>query len=121
MDSIQVLFLIVIWSLPIIIFTTYYLKLDKEGQKNLRNEIKIEIKKPSILFGLGVPVIGLMLLFSGSISEMKPFTQIGLIILIISCFAIGIEGWIKKERKFSSNASLMLWGLILTVAYIYLT
>ena len=85
-----------------------------------RGEFRNELKKPSILLGLGVPAIGLLLLLSGTISGMNPLGHIGALILMISCFATAIAGSIRQERKFSSYASLILWGLIVTVAYIYL-
>lgn len=115
MDFIDVLFLIAIWTFPFIILTKKYLKMNKKE----REEFRHELKKPSIFLGIGIPTIGLLLIFSKFFSGINTLGYIGAIILSISCFATGIEGAIKKERSFLGNASLMLWGLITIVAYIY--
>ena len=116
MDFIQILSLIAIWGFPIGMLITSYLKLNKEDREKSRNELK----QTSILFSLGIPVIGLLLFFSGIVSGIKSLDHIGALILIVSCFAIAINGSIKKKRRFLESAFLILWGLILIVAYIYL-
>lgn len=116
MDFIQILSLIAIWGFPIGMLTTSYLKLNKEDRKKSRNELK----QTSILFSVGIPVIGLLLLFSGTVSGIKLLDHIGALILIVSCFAIAIRGSLKKKSRFLESAFLMLWGLILIGSYIYL-
>ena len=116
MDFIEILLLIALWTFPLIILTKDYLKMSKKEQE----EFKIDVKKPSIFLGIGIPAIGLLLLFSSPISGINALAHIGALILIISCFATAIAGFIKQKGSFLSNASLILWGLIITVAYIYL-
>lgn len=116
MDFFEVLLLIAIWISPTIYFITNYIKVGKEDQK----KVKEESKNSSIIFGLWLPVIGVLLLFTSAVSGMQVFTHIGAVLLIISYFSIGIRGWIKKEIKLPENAFLMLWGIILIVGYIYL-
>lgn len=115
MDFIEILLLIVLWTLPPIILTKDYLKMSKKE----REQFKIEVKQPSICFGIGIPAVGLLLLFSSPISGINTLGHIGATFLIISCFATAIAGLIKQEGSFLSNASLILRGLIITVVYIY--
>lgn len=115
MDFFEVLLLIAIWISPTIYFITNYIKADKEDQK----KVKDELKNSSVVFGLWLPVIGVLLLLSSTISGIQVFTNLGTIFLIISFFSIGIGGWLKKEGKFSENASLMLLGCILLGGYYF--
>lgn len=116
MELIRVLFLISVWVIPIIFVTNTYLKMNKEEQEKFRGELK----RPSVLFGLGIPVIGLLIFSTGFISTMKLLQHIGVIMVFISWLTTGVISWKKRKTGFITSAGLILLGVIGLVAYSYL-
>lgn len=116
MKLIQTLFLIVIWVIPVFLLLKNYLKMDKEE----RQEIKDELKTPSILLSGGSISIGFLLFSSGIISTVKLLQHIGAVMVIISWFALSIISWRKRKTSLIVSIGLILLGLIGIVAYIYL-
>ena len=83
MGVIQVFFKILLWEVPISLSETAYLKMNREEQREIRDDLK----RPSFLIGIGFTLLGLLLLLSSTISGMKLLNHIGAIMLIISCFS----------------------------------
>lgn len=71
-----------------------YLKLEKGEQEKFR----VELKYPTIVFGLCAPVLVLLLLFSGIFSATKPIQHIGTILLIISCLSLFTLSSLGRNR-----------------------
>ncbi|AIF42933.1 Fe3+-siderophore ABC transporter permease [Virgibacillus sp. SK37] len=106
----QILFLIVIWVLPAILFNC---KMDKKEQQELKNEFK----NPFALFGVGFVVIGLLLFSSGYISSLKLPQHIGAIMVVTSWFTTSIVGRKRKKVSFVTSIALMLLGVIGIAVY----
>lgn len=116
MELIRVIFLIAIWIIPIIFMTSIYLKMHKEEQVELREELK----RLSVLLCVVFPVIGMLIFSSGFISTMKLFQHIGVIMVFIGWFAISVISWKNRRIGFIKSIGLILLGLIGVVAYSYL-
>src|SRR5690554_5724188 len=116
MVLIRNLFLISLWVIPIIFMMNTYLKMSKEEQEKFR----VELKRPSVLFGLGIPVMGLLFFSTGLISTMKLLQHIGVIMVFISWFTTSVLSWKNRKTNLITNAGLILLGVIGLVAYSYL-
>lgn len=116
MELIQILFLIALWIIPMIFLTNTYLTMNKEEQEAFRGELK----RPSILLSLGIPVIGMLILFSGIISTMKLLQHIGATMVFLSWFATSIISWKKRKTGSITSVGLIMFGLIGVIAYRYL-
>ncbi|MGE7024519.1 Fe3+-siderophore ABC transporter permease [Solibacillus cecembensis] len=110
---IQVLFVILIWVIPIILVTNAYFKMDKEE----RQEFKNEFKQPLALFGVGLIIIGLLLAFSGIILTIEWIQHIGAIMVFISWLTTSIVNWKKGKTDFIKSAVLILLGVLGIAAY----
>ena len=117
MDIIVVIFLILLWGIPISISMISYRKATEEE----RHEIIKDLKRSSSLLGLGLACTGVMVLFSGSISQINWLLNAGAIMLIIGGLNAVIVGWIKQEIKLVRGIWFIIWLAAFTVAFVYLT
>ncbi|AXI00935.1 hypothetical protein DV702_15190 [Sporosarcina sp. PTS2304] len=69
---------IAIWIIPILFFASIYMKMDKKD----RGKFRTELKRPSVYLGMGIPVIGTLILFTGIFSATKWLQHIGVIMLL---------------------------------------
>ena len=104
MQLIQVLFLIAIWVIPALLMINTYLKMSAEERK----EIKAEFKQASVLLGVGFPVLGLLLYFSGFILTIKLLQFIGMGLVFIGFVTISILGWKRKKINFMLSIGIIL-------------
>jgi len=116
MEFVQILFLILIWILPIYFMINAYLKMDEEK----REELKSELRNPLILFVSGFVGLGVLLFSTGSISTVKLLQHIGMTMIFISWFTIIIVSWKRKKTGFITSVSLVLLGLVGIAAYEHL-
>ncbi|MBD1221901.1 Fe3+-siderophore ABC transporter permease [Virgibacillus halodenitrificans] len=116
MGFVQVLFLILIWVLPILFLINAYLKMDRDEKQ----EIKNDIKNPLALFGIGFIIIGLLLFFSGVILTVKKLQHIGAIMVLISWITTSIVSWKRGKTGFITSVVLILLGVMGIAAYSYL-
>lgn len=116
MGFIRILFLIAIWFIPIIFLINIYLKMNKKEQE----EFKRQLKRPSVLFGLGFPVIGMLMFLSGMILTVKLIQHFGATLVLISWFTTSLVSWKKGKTDFIKSAALILLGVIGFAVYIYL-
>ncbi len=105
----QVLFVTLIWVLPIIFLTNM--------NKEERQKFKSEFKHPLILFGVGLIIIGYLLLHSGHILENVLIQHIGAIMMFISWLTTIIVSWKKEKTGFITSAVLILLGVLGIAAY----
>ncbi|PIC80187.1 hypothetical protein CSV75_09515 [Sporosarcina sp. P18a] len=117
MDIIKVIFLILLWGIPISLSIISYRKATEEE----RHEIIKDLKRPSSLLGLCLASTGVMVLFSGSISQINWLFNAGVIMLIIGVLNAVIIGWIKQEIKLIRGIWVILWLAAFTIAFVYLT
>ncbi|MEK4531596.1 Fe3+-siderophore ABC transporter permease [Solibacillus sp. FSL K6-1554] len=110
---IQVLFVILIWVIPIILLTNAYFKMDEEE----RQEFKSEFKKPLALFCVGLLVIGFLLSLSGNILAIGLIQHIGATMVFISWFTTSVVNWKKGKTDFIKSAVLILLGVLGIAAY----
>ena len=113
---IRSLLLIAIWITPVIILTIIYLRMEKKEQEEFKNELK----RPAVLFGLGIPVIGILLFFSGIISTLKLLQHVGAVFILISWFTTAFISWKKGKTGFSQSVVLIVLGMIGAGVYSYL-
>ncbi|MEH7238094.1 Fe3+-siderophore ABC transporter permease [Bacillus sp. JJ1562] len=113
MSIVQVLFLILLWGIPIFRFINFYLKQDKEEQE----ELKKGIKSPSFLFVDGFRYIGLALFFSGIITSINVIQHFGAFMLFIGWFSGGIE---IRNKNIKRSIILMSFGIIGAVTYYFI-
>ncbi len=108
MSIIQVLFLFLIWAIPIFLFINTYLKTDKEEQQEFKNEMK----SPSFLLIGGFGCIGVLLFHSGNIATIKSLQHIGALMVFIGWFSGCIGSWKKSVKKSVGLMSLGVMGIV---------
>lgn len=116
MVFVQVIFVMLIWILPIILSTNAYLKMDKDEKQKIKNDIR----DPLALFVSGFSAIGLLLVFTGLISTVQVLQHIGFALVLISWFTTSIVSWKRKKTGFTTSIVLMLLGVFGMVSYSYL-
>ncbi|MFC4323319.1 hypothetical protein [Litchfieldia salsa] len=114
MSIVQILFLLLLWGLPIFIFFNMYLKQDKQEQE----EFIKGLKSPSFLFVDGSRVIGMGLFFSGMITSIMLIQHIGAFMLFFGWFAGGIEIWGSSVKR---GIIVLSFGVIGAATYYYIT
>jgi hypothetical protein len=113
MGRIKVLFIILIWAIPMFHIINTYIKTDKEEQQEFKNEMK----SPSFLLVGGFSCIGVLLFHSGNIATIKSLQHIGAFMVFFSWFFGCIASWKKSVRK---SVGLMLLGVMGVVTYCFL-
>lgn len=112
MQLIQAISLIAIWVIPTLLMINTYLKMSSEE----RNEMKAELKQVSVLFGIGLPVLGLLLYYSGFILTIKLLQYIGMGLVFIGLVTNSILAWKKKKINFMLSIGIILLSASAMVA-----
>lgn len=107
MNIIQVLFLILLWVIPIFLIINTYLKLDQDEQQSLKKEIKT----PSFLLTGGLGCIGVLIFSTGGIATIKILQHIGAFMVFFGLFSGCIATWKRSWIKSVSFLSLGVIGL----------
>ncbi|AWE07807.1 Fe3+-siderophore ABC transporter permease [Lysinibacillus sp. 2017] len=110
---IQVLFVILLWVIPIILVTNTYFKMDKEE----RQKLKTEFKSPLTFLCVGLLIIGFLLSLSGIILAIGLLQHIGVTMVFTSWFTTSIVNWKKGKTNFIKSAVLILLGVLGIAAY----
>ncbi|MCM3124501.1 MULTISPECIES: hypothetical protein [unclassified Mesobacillus] len=113
MGMIKVLFIILIWAIPIFYIINTYIKTDKEEQQEFKNEMK----SPSFLLIGGFSCIGVLLFHSGNIATIKSLEHIGAFMVFFGWFSGCIAFWEKSVKK---SVGLMSLGVMGVVTYCFL-
>jgi len=116
MKYVHVLFLMLIWILPIYLMTKAYLNMDRKEQQ----AFKSEFKNPLVRFVSGLAIIGLLLFSTGNIMTMEVLQHIGMIMIFICWFTISVISWRRKKIGFITSISLIMSGVIGMFVYRYL-
>ncbi|MFT9600699.1 hypothetical protein [Mesobacillus sp.] len=112
MDAVQMVFLVLLWGVPIVRFIQIYRKLDKEEQA----EIKASLKNPLYYLDDGFRHIGMLLIFTGMITFIPVIQHIGISMFIISWFYGGLE---LLDVSYKQGVGMMSFSLIAAAAYYF--
>ncbi|WP_139378315.1 hypothetical protein [Mesobacillus jeotgali] len=112
MDAVQIIFLILLWGIPIIRFMKIYRKLEKEEQE----EIKASFKNPLYYLGDGFGHLGLLLIFTGMIIAVPVVQHIGAALLFVGWFYGGVE---LLDVSYKKSAGVISFSVIATGAYYF--
>jgi hypothetical protein len=109
-DAVQIVFLVLIWGVPIVRFIQTYRKLNKEEQA----EVKASLKNPLYYLDDGFRYIGFALLFSGMIASIPVIQHIGASILFIGWFYGGLD---LLDKSVKQSVAAMSIAVIAAGAY----
>jgi hypothetical protein len=112
MDAVQIIFLILLWGIPIVRFLKIYRKLEKEEQ----GEIKAALKNPLYYLEDGFSHIGFLLIFTGMITAIPVIQHIGAAMLFVSWFYGGLE---LLDVSYKKSACVMSFSVIAAGAYYF--
>lgn len=110
MDALQIVFLVLLWGVPIVRFIQIYRKLNEEEQA----EIKASLKDPLFYLDDGFRYIGFALLFSGMIASIPAIQHIGASILFIGWFYGGLD---LLDKSVKQSVAAMTIAVIAAGAY----
>ena len=102
MDAVQIVFLVLLWGVPIVRFIKTYRKMDEEEQA----EIKASLKNPLYYLDDGFRHIGFPLMFSGMIASIPVIQHIGASILFIGWFYGGLDLLDKSVKQSIAGMSI---------------
>lgn len=112
MDAVQIVFLVLLWGVPIVRFIRTYRNLTQEDQA----EIKAGLKSPLFILDDGFRHIGLLLIFSGMITFIPVIQHVGAALLFIGWFYGGLE---LLDVSYKKSAGMMSFSVIAAGAYYF--
>ncbi|WP_102264555.1 hypothetical protein [Mesobacillus jeotgali] len=110
MDAVQIVFLVLLWGVPIVRFIKVYREMDEEEQA----EIKASLKNPLYYLDDGFRHIGFPLMFSGMIASSPVIQHIGASILFIGWFYGGLE---HLDKSVKQSVGLMSFAVLMAGVY----
>lgn len=110
MDAVQIVFLVLLWGVPIFRFIQIYRKLNEEEKA----EIKASLKSPLYYLDDGFRYIGFLLMFSGMIALIPVIQHIGVSILFIGWFYGGLD---LLDKSVKQSVAVMSIAVIAAGAY----
>ena len=118
MRLIQVIYVVLIWVMPILGAWYSFRKLGEEKQIEL---IK-EIRHPLSILGIIPIFIGLLVFLTGSVSAsgIKVLHHLGIGLMLFGWFVTLVVGLVKREENTLKSISMILIGVSGLIAYIYL-
>ncbi|MEK4486084.1 hypothetical protein MHH81_10910 [Psychrobacillus sp. FSL H8-0484] len=118
MSLIQVIYIVLIWAIPILGSWYSFRKMGKEKQIEL---IK-EIRHPLSILGIIPIFIGLLVFLTGSVSAsgIEVLRHLGIGLTFFGWFVNWLVGLIKGEEKAFKSIVMILIGVSVLIAYIYL-
>ena len=118
LSLIQVIYIVLIWTIPSLGSWNSFRKMEKEKQIEL---IK-EWRSPLSILGIIPSFIGLLVYLTGSVaaSDIKVLRDLGIALALFGWFVIWIVGLIKGEENTFKCIAMILIGISVLIAYIYL-
>lgn len=110
MDAVQIVFLVLLWGVPIVRFIQMYRKMNEEEQA----EIKASLKNPLYYLDDGFRYIGFALMFSGMIASIPIIQHIGASILFIGWFYGGLD---LLDKSVKQSVGLMSFAVLMAGVY----
>jgi hypothetical protein len=114
MSKFDLIFLILLWSIPAATFIRRYVKLPKDEQ----TEFLKRITQPSFIFEDVFRLLGMLLFFSGIIVDFAVLKNTGIFMILASMFALGVNSWDASKKK--SMIAIFI-PLIMALFYIFLS
>lgn len=118
LSLIQVIYIVLIWTIPSLGSWYSFRKMEKEKQIEL---IK-EWRNPLSILGIIPSFIGLLVYLTGSVaaSDIKVLRDLGIALALFGWFVIWVVGLIKGEENTFKCIAMILIGISVLIAYIYL-
>lgn len=116
MSFVQILFVLVLWMIPIAFLMSIYLKISKKDQQKLKSELK----RPAVFLGLGIPMLGLLSFVSGFFSSMKVLQHLGAFLLLVSWIVTSYFSWRRGKSRAAESLAFLLLGVAAAVGYNYI-
>ncbi|WP_342598248.1 hypothetical protein MHB48_11705 [Psychrobacillus sp. FSL H8-0483] len=118
MSLTQVIYIALIWAIPILGAWHSFRKMGEEKQIEL---IK-EIRHPLSILGIIPSFIGLLVFLTGSVlaSGIKVLRHLGIGLMLIGWFVTWVVGLLKGEENAFKSIAMILIGVSGLIAYIYL-
>ena len=115
---IDVIYLVLIWGIPILIVWRSFGKMGKEERIGL---IK-EIKHPLSIFGLIPVFVGLLLFLTGSVSAsgIKSLQHLGMRLMLFGWLFTWLVSLVKRGESAVKSIVMIVIGVSVFIAYIYL-
>ncbi|WNF22781.1 hypothetical protein [Mesobacillus jeotgali] len=110
MDAVQIVFLVLLWGVPIFRFIQEYRKMNEEEHA----EIKASLKNPLYYLDDGFRYIGFLLMFTGMIASIPVIQHIGAAILFIGWFYGGLD---HLDKSVKQSVGLMLFAVLMAGVY----
>ncbi|KAA0548375.1 hypothetical protein FZW96_07310 [Bacillus sp. BGMRC 2118] len=114
MELMDVVVLIVSWVIMIFLVCREYKKLNEEE----KNELKEAFKQPWFYVEVVLRYVGLVIFFSGSIVHIPLLHHIGVVMVITSLFAVGVNVW---EESIKRSVYLILLSSTIGLAYYFIS
>lgn len=118
MGLIDFAYIVFLWGVSVLIIWRSYRKM---GEAKRRQFIK-ELKKPLTIIGVLPFGIGMLLFFTGSASVpgLKIIQHLGVGLLFFGWLVVWVEELVKKEGYAAKSIAMIVIGVSLLIAYIYL-
>lgn len=118
MSLIQVIYIVLIWVLPILGAWYSFRKMGEEKRIELIKEIRL----PLSVLGIIPIFIGLLVFLTGSVSAsgIKVLRHLGICLMLFGWFVTWVVGLVKGEENALKSIAMILIGVFGLIAYIYL-
>lgn len=118
MSLIQVIYIVLIWTIPSLGSWYSFKKMEKKKQIEL---IK-EWRNPLSILGIIPGFIGFLVYLTGSVvaSDIKVLRDLGIALALFGWFVIWVVGLIKGEESTFKCIAMISIGISVLIAYIYL-
>lgn len=118
LSLIKVIYIVLIWTIPSLGSWYSFRKMEKEKQIELIKELRNSLS----ILGIIPSLIGLLVYLTGSVaaSGIKVLRDLGIALALFGWFVIWGLGLIKGEENTFKCIAMILVGISVLIAYIYL-
>ncbi|WP_301107460.1 hypothetical protein [Sporosarcina sp.] len=118
MMLIQVVYVVLIWVVPILLAWRAVRKMDEEK----RHEVIKEIKSPLFFLGIAPLFFGLLLFLTGSVSAtgIKFLQHVGMGLFFFGWCVVWVEELLDKNKSTAKGIGMIAVGIVGVATYIYL-
>lgn len=115
---IQVIYIVLIWAIPILGSWYSFRKMEEEKQIELIREFR----HPLSILGIIPMFVGLLVFLSGSVlaSGLTVLRHLGIGLMLFGWFVPWVVGLVKGEKKAFKSIAMILIGVSVLIAYVYL-
>ena len=118
MSIIQVIYIVLIWAMPILGSWYSFRKMGEEKQKELIDEIRL----PLFILGILPIFIGFLVFLTGSVSAsgIKVLRHLGIGLSLFGWFVTWVVALVKGEDNAFKSIVMILIGVFVLITYIHL-